>query len=77
MFDGKPDSRIAFDVADPKVRVDFHGLSVEADRIEILGSASFPAGKDGGASLTLLGSADGSARRRRYRHACHPGGKSD
>ena len=61
LFDGKPDSRIAFDVADPKVRVDFHGLSVEADRIEILGSASFPAGKDGGASLTLLGSADGSA----------------
>ena len=60
LFDGKPDSRIAFDVTNPTVRVDFHGMSVEADRIEILGSASFPEGKDGGSSLKLMASTDGS-----------------
>ena len=61
LFDGKPDSRINFDAADPTVRVDFRGMPVAADRIEILGSATFPAGKDKAASLTLLASSDGSS----------------
>ena len=61
LFDGKPDSRIAFDVADPTVRVDFHGMKVVADRIEIQGSASFPEGKGGGASLRVLSCAEGGS----------------
>ena len=59
LFDGKPDSRISIDVADPTVLMDFHGMSVEADRIEILGSATFPEGKDRLASLTVKASHDG------------------
>ena len=61
LFDGKPDSRIHFDAAAPTVRVDFRGMPVAADRVEILGSATFPEGKDKAASLTLLASSDGSS----------------
>ena len=61
LFDGKPDSRINFDVADPTIKVDFCGMPVAADRIEILGSASFPEGKDKAASLSVQASADGTA----------------
>ena len=37
LFDGKPDSRIHFDAAAPTVRVDFRGMPVAADRVEVLG----------------------------------------
>ena len=61
LFDGKPDSRIQFDAGAPTVQVDFRGMSVAADRIEILGSATFPEGRDKAASLTLLASSDGTS----------------
>ena len=61
LFDGKPDSRIHFDAGAPTVQVDFRGMSVTADRIEILGSATFPEGRDKAASLTLLASSDGTS----------------
>ena len=61
LFDGKPDSRIHFDAGAPTVQVDFRGMSVTADRIEILGNATFPEGRDKAASLTLLASSDGTS----------------
>ena len=59
LFDGKPDSRISFDISDPTVQIDFHGMPVTADRIEVLGTAAMPAGKERNASLVLEGSTDG------------------
>lgn len=59
LFDGKPDSRIYFDVADPTVQIGFKGMPVLADRIEILGSATLPEGKDKTAALTVRASVDG------------------
>ena len=61
LFDGKPDSRIPFDAGAPTIQVDFHGSPVAADRVEFLGSATFPEGKDKSASLTLLACSDGSS----------------
>jgi len=53
LFDGKPDSRIAFGGSDPSIEIAFHGMDVETDRIEIMGS--------GGArgEVTVYGSRDG------------------
>ena len=59
LFDGKPDSRINFKASDPTVEIDFHGKGVYADRIEVLGTASMPFGKEKGAQLVLKGSPDG------------------
>ena len=54
LFDGKPDSRIEFNVPDPTVEIAFHGMTVQADRIEIMGA--------GGArgEVTVYGSNDGT-----------------
>ena len=61
LFDGKPDSRIYFDVADPTVQIDFKGMAVLADRIEILGSVTLPEGNDRQSSLKILASGDGAS----------------
>ncbi len=61
LFDSKPDSRIALDPAAPTVEMAFAGVPVTADRIEILGAATFQKGKGNGGAVTVLGSADGAS----------------
>ena len=53
LFDGKPDSRIDFRVPDPTVDIAFHGMSVETDRIEIMGAGGVRG------EVTVFGSSDG------------------
>ena len=55
LFDGKPDSRIEFRVPDPTVEIAFHGMSVEADRIEIMGAGGVRG------EVTVYGSRDGES----------------
>ena len=59
LFDGKPDSKVWFDVSDPSVRIDFHGMQVEADRMEIKGSAWIA--RDSKVSVCVSGSPDGES----------------
>ena len=53
LFDGKPDSRIEFPVPDPSVEIVFSGMSVETDRIEIMGAGGVRG------EVTVYGSNDG------------------
>jgi hypothetical protein len=53
LFDGKPDSRIDFRAPDPTVEILFHGMSVEADRIELMGSGGVRG------EVTVYGSREG------------------
>jgi hypothetical protein len=55
LFDGKPDSRIEFRVPDPTVEISFHGMSVETDRIEIMGAGGVRG------EVTVYGSRDGES----------------
>lgn len=56
LFDGKPDSKVWFDVENPGIRMDFHGMEIAADRIEVMGSTDVTRGK-----VTFLASADGES----------------
>jgi len=55
LFDGKPDSRIEFRVPDPTVEIAFHGMSVQTDRIEIMGAGGVRG------EVTVYGSKDGTS----------------
>ena len=55
LFDGKPNSRIEFRVPDPTVEIAFHGMSVQADRIEIMGAGGIRG------EVTVYGSNDGTS----------------
>ncbi len=55
LFDGKPDSRIEFRVPDPTVEIVFHGMSVQTDRIEIMGAGGVRG------EVTVYGSKDGTS----------------
>ena len=60
LIDGKPDSKVPLDLSAPTVQMDFAGMAVEADRIEVLGGATVPKGKRAGGTVTVLGSSDGT-----------------
>ena len=55
LFDGKPDSRIEFRVPDPTVEIAFHGMTVQTDRIEIMGAGGVRG------EVTVYGSKDGTS----------------
>ena len=55
LFDGKPDSRIEFRVPDPTVEIVFHGMTVQTDRIEIMGAGGVRG------EVTVYGSKDGTS----------------
>ena len=55
LFDGKPDSRIEFRIPDPTVEIAFHGMSVQTDRIEIMGAGGVRG------EVTVYGSKDGTS----------------
>ncbi len=55
LFDGKPDSRIEFRVPDPTVEIVFHGITVQTDRIEIMGAGGVRG------EVTVYGSKDGTS----------------
>ncbi len=55
LFDGKPDSRIEFRLPDPTVEIAFHGMSVQTDRIEIMGAGGVRG------EVTVYGSKDGTS----------------
>lgn len=60
LLDGKPDSKVPLDLSAPTVQMDFAGMAVEADRIEILGGATVPKDRRAAGTVTVLGSADGT-----------------
>ena len=55
LFDGKPDSRIEFRIPDPTVEIAFHGMSVQTDRIEIMGAGGVRG------EVTVYGSKEGTS----------------
>ena len=55
LFDGKPDSRIEFRVPDPTVEIAFHGMTVQTDRIEIMGAGGVRG------EVTVYGSKEGTS----------------